>query len=88
MTYSKFDSDNPNVLAAYQAETNGEYLKAIEYYKEAIAENPELGIVYKHIGNVYYRLGLLDQSVTYLKNYLIFQLQGTTLGLLITAWVE
>lgn len=67
MTEQRFDSDNPNVLAAYQAETEGRYLDAVEHYKKAIAEDPSLGIVYKHIGNVYYRLGMISESVEYLE---------------------
>jgi len=63
----KFDSDDPDVLAAYQAETNGEYLLAIDFYKKALEKNPELGIVYKHAGNVYYRIGMLDNAVEYLR---------------------
>jgi len=62
----KYDSDNAHVLAAYQSETEGKYLEAIENYKKAIAENPDLGIVYKHIGNIYYRLGMLSEAINYL----------------------
>ena len=59
----KLDSDDPNVLKAYQAESEGEFMKAIEYYEEALKNNPGLGIVYKHAGNIRYRLGMLNKAV-------------------------
>ncbi len=59
----RFDSDDPDILAAYQAETNGDYSEAIKYYKKAIERDPNKGIVYKHCGNVFYRIGRLGEAV-------------------------
>ena len=43
-TEQKFDSDDPEILSAYQAETLGDYLRAVEHYKKAIDNSPDLGI--------------------------------------------
>ena len=63
----KFDSDDPDILAAYQAETEGRFCDAVAHYKKVIERNPDVGIVYKHCGNVYYRIGKLKEAEEYLK---------------------
>jgi len=61
------DSNNPELMKAYIAETHGDYHTAIDLYKSVIAGCPEMGVAYKHCGNEYYRIGNLNEAVYYLE---------------------
>lgn len=47
--------DTAQISAGMSAYSNQDYDKAIEYYKKAIATNPNSGIAYNNIGNAYFR---------------------------------
>ena len=46
---------NAQISAGMSAFSNKDYTKAIQYYKQAIAVDPQNGIAYNNIGNVYLR---------------------------------
>ena len=48
-------SEQAQLLAGVSAYDNGQYTKAIAYYKRAAALNPKDGVPYNNIGNVYFR---------------------------------
>jgi tetratricopeptide (TPR) repeat protein len=63
--------DNPNdvsaqINAGISAYSNAEYIKAIEYYHNAILLDPNNGVAYNNLGNVYFRgLGKQNSALNY-----------------------
>jgi WD40-like Beta Propeller Repeat/Tetratricopeptide repeat len=57
-------ADEVKLFAASQAFNGGDYVKALNLYKEVLANNPNDPSVIFHIGTCYFEMGETDQALT------------------------
>ena len=51
----------------FQSATKGNYEESIEFYKDALNEDPENAVIYNNLADAYMNLGQLDQAAKYAK---------------------